>query len=114
MLIAKIHIYISYFLAFLGFLAGIVEIYEKNLMQNEPFFILILIPIISSYVWWALYWGQVWFWTAGKDWVVATFGFLGCLPTLTLILFCCPFLGTFYGILGGAIYQYAKYRMLIE
>jgi len=111
---AKILIYISYFFAFFGFLLGIIEIFELKTDQSVSFFYLILTPIAGSYFWWTFYWGQVWFWTSGKDWIIVTFSFFGWLPTIIFIFFSFLFIGTFYGILGGAIYQYIKYRMLIE
>jgi len=80
---------------------------------------LFLGSLVSGYVFWSLYWGIPAVWSWGRKLINNVGCFVVANPFAWLIivvfLFWVPLmLGVYYGVLGGAIYQYFKYRRRAE
>ena len=109
-----------------GMVMTIGQIFDPN-RSNDPnapsaLMLILVSPFASAlaaYVFWGLYWGipAVWSWwrnltsEAGAGWVILAN------PFVLLILIMCFFyvpliVGEFYGIFGGGIYEYNKYKKI--
>ena len=87
--------------------AGLVALGVFGLVLGVP---------VAAYAWWATYWGWLWTW---RWWRQLTAGF-GCFGSLTFVLimavlfFYIPLvIASWYGILGGGIYQYRKAKRVL-
>jgi hypothetical protein len=107
-----------------GFFPGIMQASDVYNRNNLGAFAVVALPaiviffaILSGYIFWCLYWSIpiVWGWT--KQFVsVIGIPDAASLPAFVIILSCCISLplsvAIYYGVFGGGIYQYFKYRRI--
>ena len=118
---AKNRILLSWFFAGIGFVVGIVAglLFASDKKNDvNPILIFLIATIGYTYVFWSMFWSLpvVWGWTKSIGGKIG-FTFVGgnMLIWVIILSFCCSVpltISIYYGVFGGAIYQFLKYRKI--